>query len=484
VSKYWRNRITNQGEEPPENLLANPLNWRVHPALQQEAVRAALDEIGWIQRVVVNETTGHVIDGHLRVAVAISKGEKAVPVSYVRLSPDEERLALATFDPLGALAVADHDTLNQLLAEVRPYVADEALTKLLADLARGDLLPVGETPDLDGLLGGEEKAPEPSLSRAGGERLDEVAAEVEGLPDLVARWGVAPGQTWAIPSGTTPGQSHILVVDDCLEVEIESIPVGAVIVTSPPYGMGQDYEVGPEGVGQFQDTSAPPPKRGKGDRGSPDRKGGRPTDQGIAAWLELIERFAARWAPRVAAACINLADHTVAPTPGYGRHTYGDLVSVCELAGWRLVGTRIWHKGPVWGNNAYWLSTYKPVPEYEYVGLFMSPGAFPFKPVSERVPQSEEWRFRSLWGFPSVPSQQASKGFHPAAFPTELPRRCALLLTDPGGTVVDPFAGSGTTLVAAESLGRLGVAVEQDPAYAAMALERLSRLGLSPRRTA
>jgi DNA modification methylase len=471
--RHWRSRIIGQGDEPPENLLANPLNWRVHPQFQQEAVQSALDEIGWIQRVVVNEVTGHVIDGHLRVAVAISRGEKAVPVSYVRLSPDEERLALATFDPLGALAVADHDLLDQLLKEVRPYVADEHLTKLLADLARGDVLPVGDTPDLDSLLG-EEKAPEPPLSREGGEQLDEVGQEVERLPDLVERWGVASGQVWEIPSGSTPGSHHTLHVEDCLEINLD-VPADAVIVTSPPYGMGQDYEDG------FQETTAPPPKRGKGDRGSPDRKGGRPTEEGVAAWLTLIERFAAKWQRKGAALCVNLADHTVTPTPGFSRHTYGDLISILRLCDLQLVATRIWHKGPVWGNNAYWLSTYKPVPEYEFVGLFARPGALRFKPVSERVPQSEEWRFRSVWEFPSVPSQQASKGFHPAAFPAELPRRCILLLTDLGGTVVDPFAGSGTTLVAAESLGRLGVAVERDPAYAAMLLERMSRLGLAPR---
>jgi site-specific DNA-methyltransferase (adenine-specific) len=195
-----------------------------------------------------------------------------------------------------------------------------------------------------------------------------------------------------------------------------------------------------------------------------------------------MERFTAHWSLGVSAACINLADHTVTPTPGFSRHTYGDLISVAQTNGWELAATRIWHKGPVWGNNAYWLASYKPVPEYEFVGFFMKPGRFPFKPVSERVPQTEDWRFRSMWSFPSVQSQQADKGNHPAAFPLELPRRCILLFTDEGGTVVDPFLGSGTTMVAAEALGRLCVGIEQDPKYAAMALERMSRLGVAPER--
>lgn len=482
--RHWRNRITGQEDVDPESLLANPMNWRVHPRFQQEAVESALDEIGWIQRVVVNTTTGHVVDGHLRVAVAISRGEKSVPVTYVQLGPDEERLALATFDPLGALAVADDHILQELLKDVRPYVADEHLTKLLSDLARGDLLPIGGEPDLDGLVG-EDKAPQPGLTQGDGEGLDGIGQEIEQqephvLEELQKRWGTAAGQTWAIPSGKTPGKEHVLKIGSATD-ELALGPIasylghGSVIVTSPPYGMGQAYEAGFEG-------NKPPPKRTrKADRGSPDRLGGRPTEAGVGAWLELIDGFTRIWSERVSAACINLADHTVSPIPGFARHTYGDLVSMCEQYEWRLAATRIWHKGPVWGNNAYWLASYKPVPEYEYVGLFMRPGAFPYKAVSERVPQSEDWRFRSMWEFPSVQSQQMDKGFHPAAFPVELPRRCILLLTDAGGTVVDPFLGSGTTLVASEALGRLCVGVEQDPTFAAMALERATRLGLSPR---
>ena len=156
-------------------------------------------------------------------------------------------------------------------------------------------------------------------------------------------------------------------------------------------------------------------------------------------------------------------------------------MKLAEDAGWKYVATRMWVKPPMLGNNPYWLNSYKTIPEFEYIGFFTSPGKFPFRPVSERVPQSEDWRFRSRWEFGTVPSQQMSKGFHPAAYPVELPRRCTLLFTDPGGTVVDPFLGSGTTVVAAESLGRLCVGVEKDPVFAAMALERLTRMGLSPR---
>ncbi len=45
----WRNRIVGAGEEAPDQLLANPGNWRVHPKAQQDALAGALDEVGWVQ---------------------------------------------------------------------------------------------------------------------------------------------------------------------------------------------------------------------------------------------------------------------------------------------------------------------------------------------------------------------------------------------------------------------------------------------------
>jgi len=49
------------------------------------------------------------------------------------------------------------------------------------------------------------------------------------------------------------------------------------------------------------------------------------------------------------------------------------------------------------------------------------------------------------------------------------------------GDVYDPFLGSGTTMVAAEQLGRICYAMEIEPKYVAVALERMSAMGLEPR---
>ncbi len=63
------------GVEPASSFLANPNNWRIHAKPQQKAMQGALDELGWIQTVLVNVTTKNMIDGHLRVTLALRQGD-------------------------------------------------------------------------------------------------------------------------------------------------------------------------------------------------------------------------------------------------------------------------------------------------------------------------------------------------------------------------------------------------------------------------
>jgi hypothetical protein len=98
----WRNRIGGTGEEAPDQLVANPANWPRHPHGQQRALAGALGETGWVAQVMINATTGHIVDGYLRVELALASHEAMVPVTYVELSEQEERLVLASFDPLAA----------------------------------------------------------------------------------------------------------------------------------------------------------------------------------------------------------------------------------------------------------------------------------------------------------------------------------------------------------------------------------------------
>lgn len=127
VENIWGNAIVGHGEVNPESLLANERNWRTHPGFQREVVEEALERIGWIQTVVVNRRSGEewgrdrgvetMVDGHLRVELALARGVGMIPVTYVDLSPDEEELALLLLDPTAGLAGADEEILRELLDE-------------------------------------------------------------------------------------------------------------------------------------------------------------------------------------------------------------------------------------------------------------------------------------------------------------------------------------------------------------------------------
>jgi site-specific DNA-methyltransferase (adenine-specific) len=73
-----------------------------------------------------------------------------------------------------------------------------------------------------------------------------------------------------------------------------------------------------------------------------------------------------------------------------------------------------------------------------------------------------------------IPPESANRVQHPAPFPVELPQRLIELYTFTGDLVLDPFLGSGTTVVAARRAGRLGVGYDLDPAYVARARARLA----------
>ncbi len=129
----WKSRIVGSGVEDPEQLVANPRNWRRHPGPQREAIRGALSEIGWVQQVIVNRTTGNLVDGHARVEEALSTGQREVPVVYVELSHEEEGVVLATLDPIGAMASVAGDRLAELLAEIS--IDDAGLADVVTRMA-------------------------------------------------------------------------------------------------------------------------------------------------------------------------------------------------------------------------------------------------------------------------------------------------------------------------------------------------------------
>lgn len=128
-----KNRIIGSGIEPLDSILFNPRNWRIHPLSQQDALKGVLEEVGWVQEVIVNKRTGHLVDGHLRCQLAAREGAKTIPVKYVDLSEDEEALVLATLDPIGAMAATDKQKLDELFQDINSD--NENVQKMMAEIA-------------------------------------------------------------------------------------------------------------------------------------------------------------------------------------------------------------------------------------------------------------------------------------------------------------------------------------------------------------
>jgi ParB-like chromosome segregation protein Spo0J len=142
----WQNRIIGYRMIPIEELTANPRNYRIHPKHQQDALSGVIDEAGYIVPVVNNVRTGFLLDGHLRVTLAMRRGETHVPGVDVDVEPEDEAKVLATLDPISALATADPEALAALLEDVKTQ--NESLLAMLTDVARDagvglDFAPVG-----------------------------------------------------------------------------------------------------------------------------------------------------------------------------------------------------------------------------------------------------------------------------------------------------------------------------------------------------
>src|SRR5215213_4877786 len=126
----WKNRIIGLAEKSANQFKFNPLNYRRHPDQQRGILRSLLGDVGWVTGVIENQRTGNLIDGHARIEEALSEDPtQLIPYVKVDLSLREEKLVLATLDPVSALAECSTEDLDTLLEQI-----------------------VAETPDLEDLL--------------------------------------------------------------------------------------------------------------------------------------------------------------------------------------------------------------------------------------------------------------------------------------------------------------------------------------------
>ncbi len=453
----WKNRIVGYGEENPDQLLSHPLNPKIHPQAQQDALDGALTELGWLMPVVVNRTTGHLLDGHARVGKAISLGERSVPVAYVEIDADEEAAALATIDPIGSMAVYDRDMLESVLADA--HTDSDAVQGMWDDL-------------LDGL-------PKPrQLTEGGGGDSEDTEPQLDRADELAATWGTAEGQLWVIPSLSVPGKSHRLVIGDSRDKRVLARlcpPDGVTgIFTSPPYAEQRKGEYGGIPAASYH------------------------------TWWDGVQRAMVDVLAEDGSFFVNIRAHT--EKKERSLYVYELVIAMGREWDWHLIDDLCWVRPSIpglmgarfkneWEGVYHFSRTLDPKwrPENVIEDADLS-GAKTYAETDGSVTLGSHYAgrggdfVRSANFEGALPGNvlSVSRGFsvnpgHGAIFPEALPAFFMRAYSDVGDVWLDPFCGSGTVIVSAEKTRRVACAAEVLPKYAAVILERCRDAGMEPK---
>jgi site-specific DNA-methyltransferase (adenine-specific) len=170
-------------------------------------------------------------------------------------------------------------------------------------------------------------------------------------------------------------------------------------------------------------------------------------------------------------ACVNVP---LDKNKGGQQSVYADVLAVAKRVGWHYFSTVIWNEQNISRRTAWgsWRSASAPyvIAPVEVVILLFNERWPKLEKGSSDILRDEfiGWT-NGVWTF----GGETRRVGHPAAFPVELPRRCIKLLSYVGDVVLDPFLGSGSTLLACQETGRRGIGVEVSRAYCEIAAARL-----------
>lgn len=243
--------------------------------------------------------------------------------------------------------------------------------------------------------------------------------------------------------------NHIVYINDTRKVikEIKNESV-QLIVTSPPYWNIKDYNE--ENQIGF--------------------------DQNYNEYLEDLNKIWAESGRVLSPGCklvINVGDQFLRAKDNNGKYEiipiHKDIIEGCQRTGFTFLGNIIWKKisttnttgGCSWMGSIYYPRDGYITYEHEYIMIFKKSGRAP-KPsleMKEASRLSKECRskwFRGIWDDIAPVKQKA----HIAMFPPELPERIIRMFSFAGETVLDPFAGSGTTMQAALKWDRNSLGIE------------------------
>ena len=237
----------------------------------------------------------------------------------------------------------------------------------------------------------------------------------------------------------------LLLNADVLEENLFDMEYFDLIVTSPPYNVDIQYN-------------------------------SHKDDLTYEEYLEFSEawmRNCLRWTKQQGRFCLNIP---LDKNKGGQKSVGADLTALAQKVGWNYHSTIIWNEGNISRRTAWgsWLSAAAPyviAPVELIVVLFKGEWK---KTTGSKISDISKDDFmkwtNGLWTFNGESKKRIG---HPAPFPIELPYRCIKLFSFIDDIIFDPFAGSGTTLIAANNTNRYSVGLEIDLKYCELAKQRI-----------
>jgi DNA modification methylase len=439
-----RDRILELRRVPASELQANERNWRRHPEAQRRALAGMLEDVGFANAALAREDADGnliLIDGHLRADLA---ADAEVPVLVLDVDEAEANQLLATLDPLAAMAKTDAGKLRALIA----------------DTAIG-------SEDLRSYLEREARSPE--------------ARTREDDPPVEARKVTAKrGTMWDL------GEHRLLCGDATNDDDYRRLmgrDKAALIFTDPPYGVSYDSDV-------------------TGTVAGDDRRRDELVELLAPAFKLMVKHSAAgaafyiwhadataedyRYAMRVAGLDHRQTIVWAKPKIVQGRADYQWAHEPCSYAskagqGLTFYGDRaqatIWRVGLRQGPaiRAMTLGSGVILTDGHGSEVTIQPGVPRRRVRHERLEPGETLMLEpdngtgTVW---EVAGDVQTSRIHPTQKPVELATRALRNSTLPGAIVLDPFAGSGSTLIGAEVNRRRARAIELDPGLCEAIVER------------
>ena len=439
---------------PVGRLVPYAKNARTHSPEQVAQIAASIVEFGFNAPILVDSNAG-IVAGHGRLLAAHKLGLDEVPVVVLdHLTETQRRAYIIADNKLALNAGWDEAVLAAELGELERDGLDLAVVGFSDE-------------ELHALLASDEEAAEAPTEAD------------EDIPEPPAEPISRPGDIWTIGR-------HRLICGDCRDLAVIRTLLGDltanVVVTSPPYATQREYDP----------SSGFKPV---------------PPDEYVAWFRDIAAGIEAVLAPD-GSYFLNIKEHA---EDGERSLYVKDLVLAHKRQwGWRFVDEFCWRKTDNgvpggWGNR--FKNAWEPVfhfvrqPEIKFrpqaVG-HVSEDCFDYSPnnpkstsgsgllgtgargsaAGQSGADDNEGRFTGIARPSNVieAKTESSQGSHSAPFPRALVEFFIKAFTDAEDVVFDPFLGSGTTMAAAEVLGRIGLGCEISPSYCDVILRRIANL--------